>query len=53
MISVKFTKNYANKLKGEVAEFDQQLAYSLVHKRKVATFDLIEVVKVVKPKTNK
>ena len=42
MVSVKFTKNFANKFKGDVVQFTEQLASYLVNVDKVATYDLDE-----------
>ena len=53
MVSVKFTKDFANKLIGDVAQYTEQLASSLVHVEKVATYDLKETPKEAKPKTKK
>lgn len=38
MIKVEFTKAYANKKKGDKAEYDGMIASSLVRKHKVAKF---------------
>jgi hypothetical protein len=53
MVSVKFTKDFANKLKGDVAQFTEQLASSLVNVDKVAIYFLDKEApkaKAVKPK---
>jgi hypothetical protein len=62
MISVKFKKDFADKFKGEVVQFTEQLASYLVNVDMVATYDLDEELpedepkakaKAVKPKTKK
>ena len=42
MKSVKFIKDFANKLKGDVAQYTESLASSLVNVDLVATYDLDE-----------
>ena len=56
MKSVKFIKDFANKLNGDVAQFTEQLASSLVNVSKVAIYVLDKEApkaKEVKPKTKK
>jgi len=47
-LKVKFTKKFANKKKGDEAEYDSQLASQLVRNDKVAKFVEIKPEKEVK-----